>query len=324
MAAARVPEVCVAVATYRRPHRLALLLDALVAQTLPPTAFEVVVAVDSPDPETEALLADRAPSFPVPLRTVNRPPGSGPSAARNAAWRASGAPLIAFTDDDCEPEPSWLQELVAASERHPGAVIQGPTSPNPRDLDALGGGGPYSRTQRIEQPNHWYQTCNIAYPRELLEQLDGFDERFTASGEDVDLGWRAVGAGTEIHWEERARVLHAVDDIGLRGWLRLAGRDADSALMFRLHPELRRRTAYAGVFWKRSHFRFALALVGLALGRRFPLALALVLPYAKGLRGRARERGGNPLATTPGLLAYDAVDIVTAVRGSIRHRVWML
>jgi GT2 family glycosyltransferase len=324
MATARVPEVCVAVATYRRPRRLALLLDALAVQTLPAEAFEVVIAVDHPDPETEALIAERAGSFPTSLRAVTRPPGSGPSAARNTAWRASEAPLIAFTDDDCEPEPAWLATMLDASRAHSGAVIQGPTSPNPRDLDELGGFGPYVRTQRIEEPNHWYQTCNIAYPRALLERLDGFDERYTASGEDVDLGWRAIGAGAEIRWEERARVLHAVDDIGLSGWLRLAGRDADSAFMFRVHPELRRRTAYARIFWKRSHFRFALALLGIALARRLPLALLLTLPYLKGLRGRAHLRGGDPLGMAPGLIAYDVVDIKTAVTGSIRHRVWML
>ena len=54
---------------------------------------------------------------------------------------------------------------------------------------------------------------------------------------------------------EEARVHHAVEQIGLSGYLRLARRDGESALMFRLHPELRRRTVYAGVFWKRTHAR---------------------------------------------------------------------
>ena len=121
-----------------------------------------------------------------------RPPGAARPRPGTTAWRATQAPLIAFTDDDCEAEPEWLATILAAAVGNPGAVIQGPTHANPRELDQL---GPFARTQRIETPNHWFQTCNIAYPRDLLERLDGFDERFTSAGEDVDLGWRATAPG---------------------------------------------------------------------------------------------------------------------------------
>ncbi len=132
--------------------------------------------------------------------------------------------------------------------------------------------------------------------------------------------------GAELRWREDAEVLHAVDDLGPLGYLRLAHRGADSALMFRRHPELRRRTAYAGIFWKRAHARLLLAALGLAvavLGRR-PLALLLAAPYVKGLRGRARDRDASPALLALYLVLYDAVDLTTAARGSIRHRVPML
>jgi len=201
-------------------------------------------------------------------------------------------------------------------------VIQGPTLPNPADGPDI---GPFLRTQRIERASHWFQTCNIAYPRELLERLDGFDERFSEpAGEDADLGWRARAAGADVDFVSSARILHAVDDLGPLGYLRLARRGTDSALMFRLHPQLRRETAYARIFWKRTHFRLLLALAGLLLARRFPPALMLALPYLKGLRGRSHERGANPMQHAPYLVAYDVIDLTTAARGSIRHRVAML
>jgi GT2 family glycosyltransferase len=315
-------EICVAVATRGRPARLSRLLDSLEAQTLGPERFEVVVAVDGPDPATERLLTDRAASTGLALRTVVLPSPGGPATARNAAWRLSGAPVVAFTDDDCEAHPEWLETLAGAAHSHPGAVIQGPTVPNPADRNAE---GPFSRTQRITEPGPWFQTCNIAYPRELLERLGGFDERFTeAAGEDVDLGWRAAGAGAPLCWTGEARVLHAIDDLGPHGFLRQARRGADSARVYSLHPELRRMVAYRRIFWKRSHARLLLALAGLLLARRLPPALLLTLPYAKGLRGRAAERGGSAAALVPWLIAYDVIDVTTAMRGSIRHRVAMI
>lgn len=317
-------QISVAVATRGRPERLARLLDSLESQALPHDSFEILVAVDGPDPVTEALLSERALAFRAPLRFVVLDRSRGPAAARNAAWRMGTAPLVAFTDDDCEAAPSWLEALVAASRAHPGAAIQGPTIPNPADA---ANGGPFSRTQRIEGPTHWYQTCNMAYPRELLEQLGGFDERFTeAAGEDVDLGWRATSAGARVEFAPDALVFHAIDDLGPLGYLRQATRGVDSVQMYKRHPELRRRTAFARVFWKRTHAFLLLAAFGALLGLRRPAGLALTLPYAKGLAGRSRMRTtGARIAPYAAYLAlWDLVDLVTAVRASIRHRIPMI
>ena len=120
-------DVTVAVASRGRPERLGRLLDSLAAQTLATDAFEVIVAVDGPDPETEALLGERAASSPFRLEALLRPVSGGPSAARNDAWRAGSGSLVAFTDDDCEATPDWLAALLAAAAASPGAVIQGPT-----------------------------------------------------------------------------------------------------------------------------------------------------------------------------------------------------
>ncbi len=86
------------------------------------------------------------------------------------------------------------------------------------------------------------------------------------------------------------------------------------------------RTAYAGIFWKRAHARLLLAACGVAvaLARRRWIALLVALPYLKGLRGRARERDASAALLAPYLVLYDVVDLTTAARGSVRHRVPML
>ena len=73
--------------------------------------------------------------------------GPGPAPARNAGWRAARGRWIAFTDDDCEATPGWLETALARGRGQPGAVVQGPTLPIPRELALL---GPFARTRSIE------------------------------------------------------------------------------------------------------------------------------------------------------------------------------
>lgn len=311
------PEVSVVIPTRDRAERLSAALAALRAQTLERERFEMVVVDDGSTDGTAALLADGEPG----LRTV-RLPGRGPAAARNAGWRAAQAPLVAFTDDDCEADPSWLEALLEAHRASPGAVLQGVTLPIPREAPLLR--RPFTRTRRIEEPSPWFATCNMAYPRELLERLEGFDELFPeALGEDTDLGWRAVEQGARVEFAPCAVVHHAVEELGSAGYMRHALRGADAVYAFRRHPGLRERTLEYGVFRNPSLARLALALGGLALARRHRAAVLLALPYARNVAGRAMKYDSGP-ALVPYLVAYDLVQAFTSLRGSIRHRTLVL
>ncbi|MGH2840341.1 MAG: glycosyltransferase family 2 protein, partial [Solirubrobacteraceae bacterium] len=175
-------DVAVVVATRDRAGRLAQLLDALERQTLASERMEVVVVDDGSSDGTGELLAERADG-PLPLRWVSQPQSRGPAAARNRGWRMTTAPLIAFTDDDCVPAEGWLEALLTLAAARPQAVVQGCTLPNPAELEGLDA---FAKTLTITGPSPHFQTCNIIYPRPILEQLDGFDEAFPApTGEDT-------------------------------------------------------------------------------------------------------------------------------------------
>jgi GT2 family glycosyltransferase len=314
------PEISVVIATRDRPARLAAALEALRAQTIGVERLEVIVVDDGSGNETQGLLA-RLPEGGPEVRVI-RLTGSGPAAARNAGWTAARSPLVAFTDDDCEPTPNWLEEIVAAAAASPGAIVQGVTTPIPRESEILR--RPFSRTRLIEEPNPWFATCNIAYPRELLERLNGFDELFPeALGEDTDLGWRAVEMGASREFAPGAVVHHAVEDLGPGGYMRHALRGADAVYAFRRHPGLRAETLRYGVFRNPSLARLALALAGLALARRWRFAALLALPYARNVLGRSMASDAGP-ALAPYLVAYDLVLAYTSLRGSIRHRTLVL
>jgi GT2 family glycosyltransferase len=278
----------------------------------------VVVDDGSRDATPELLERERGT---LALRVVRRTEPGGPAIARNEGWRAASAPLVAFTDDDCVAAPDWLSAGLEEWRRHPGDAVQGRTDPRPDEVHRL---GPFARTQRVDGRAPHYQTCNIFYPRELLERLGGFDESFTHFAEDTDLAWRALEAGAKVRFEDSAQVYHGVNRLGPLAKLRLAARWTDAMRAYARHPELRRRDLTYGIFWKGSHYLLIRALIGFALRRRVPpLAAWLAGPYLLHLMERGRVEGGGPVLA-PYYLLHDLVELVAVVRGAIRHRTLIL
>lgn len=106
------PELAVVVTTRGRPHLLERCLDSLLRQTMDPERYEIIVVDDGPDDRTRAVVAihsARAGGAPA-VRYVVNDGRRGPCAARDCGWRATAAPLVAFTNDDTVPEPRWLIE----------------------------------------------------------------------------------------------------------------------------------------------------------------------------------------------------------------------
>src|SRR5437588_177347 len=165
--------VSVVVPTYRRPDLLARCLAALDAQEFDPGAFEVIVADDAAEEAThrqvEAFAAQAGPAAHyVPMRGAY-----GPAAARNTGWRKARGEIVAFTDDDCVPDPGWLAAGVKALEADPGlAAVAGqvvvPLPPQPTDYERDAAGLAAAE----------FVTANCFCRRSALEAVGGFDERF--------------------------------------------------------------------------------------------------------------------------------------------------
>ncbi|HEX8104726.1 MAG TPA: glycosyltransferase [Solirubrobacteraceae bacterium] len=301
--------VSVVVPAHGRPERLQALLRALREQG----ADELIVVLDGADRTLERILATERRG--LPLRVQRHPEPRGPAAARNTGWRAARHPLIAFTDDDCEPAPGWLAALREAAS--PDAVVQGRVVPHPQEREKL---GPFARTLVVEAAGPWFQTANIRYPRALLEQLGGFDEGYRhPAGEDTDLGWRAYEAGAPVAFAPDAVVWHAVHPLGVRGCIRGAARWASAVGVVRRHPGIRAHLPRR-IFWKPSHERLVLAAAGLALARPTRgAALLAVLPYLL-----LRVGGPASWPAVPGHLAVDAAEVAAMVRGSVKARTVVL
>jgi glycosyltransferase involved in cell wall biosynthesis len=106
--------ISVVIATRNRSALLGLTLEALARQRWPREQLDVIVADNgSADDTRQVVEGARDAGLPVRYLFVAEP---GKSHAVNAALRLTRGDLIAFTDDDVEPEPEWLAGLARAIE----------------------------------------------------------------------------------------------------------------------------------------------------------------------------------------------------------------
>jgi glycosyltransferase involved in cell wall biosynthesis len=191
------PLISVVVATRNRSALLSRLLTSLQSLTYP--NWEALIVDDGSTDDTETVV-ERFRAAGIPVRYLYQPWGKM-GAARNRGITHARGRFIAFTDDDCTIDPGWLDALHQAFHVHPDALgVQGRTvtrhaemTPFTRQVEQLAGGQPY-------------RTCNIAYRREVLEDLGGFDTHLIR-GEDVVMGVRVLERGP-IAFAPEALVCH--------------------------------------------------------------------------------------------------------------------
>lgn len=309
------------VATRNRAHLLPRLVWALELQTLPPEVFELCVVDDGSRDDTARVLADLAARTDVVLRAWSLPDQRGPAAARNVAWRAAGAPVVAFTDDDCLPCPGWLAAGLALA--GDGRVVIGRTCPNPAQRHRL---GPYSQTL-VTNDHRYFQLANAFYGTADLARAGGLDEAFTGPcGEDIDLGLRVTGLGTEPVFAGKARVYHDISDSDFPAAAKRVWGSTDIARVLAKHPVAGREYLWLRWFWSPADLSVLVALVGLVLARRVSAAAVLVGPwlYQRGLTRPLHYRRSVRLTSLPGAFALDVLTVAAMLRGGLGHRVMVL
>lgn len=194
------PRVSVVVPCRNEGAALARCLDALDAQDLPSTKFEVLVVDGRSTDGCGAYAIARG-------HALLQDPGRGPAAARNVGIDAARGEIVAFTDADCVPRFDWLSRLVAAFDADPGVGGVAGGLRMPRDT-LLG------RLEDNDARVHYrgFITSNIAYRRDVLLQVGGFDEELRCA-EDYDLAWRVLDAGFRIEHDLAAVVKHEPPEV---------------------------------------------------------------------------------------------------------------
>ncbi|WP_300601244.1 glycosyltransferase family A protein [Niabella sp.] len=267
--------VSVIIPTCRRPQLLARCLSALAAQTLSHTRFEVIVVCDGPDPDTTALLRAFQKTAAIQTRYLVLPRNQGPAAARNAGWMQAHGKYIAFTDDDCLPDPHWLEAILNAFETGQGAAFRGkvkvPLPHRPTDHEW--------NTRLLEDAP--FITANAACTRAALLKTGGFDERFRmAWREDSDLEFALRDNGIIPQSLPEALVVHPVRTPGWGISMKEQKKALYNALLYKKYPLYYRK--YVRQFIPPLYYVTVVAALGAflcALLNRPALAYACLLTW---------------------------------------------
>jgi GT2 family glycosyltransferase len=197
------PRVSVVVCTFNGGATLEQCLQSLLALDYPD--YEVIVVDDGSTDDTCSILS-RFPS----VRVVSQP-NRGLGVARNAGLRAATGPIIAYTDSDCFADSEWLLQTVYQLQQSGAAAVGGPNlTPEDGWLAACVAASPGQPSHVLEsdQVAEHIPGCNMAFRREALEAINGFDPRYRTAGDDVDICWRLQQAGFWITFAPGAFVWH--------------------------------------------------------------------------------------------------------------------
>src|SRR5438445_586939 len=198
-----------------------------------PVLLEVIVVNDGSTDATPQIASE----YRVRLITTRN---QGLSAARNIGIRASTGEIVAFIDDDAYPDLHWLRFLALAFRDGTYVAVGGPNLPPPDDgwmadavANAPGGPNPVLLSDRVAEH---IPGCNMAFRKEALEAIGGFDSVFRTAGDDVDVCWRLRDRGGVIGYAPGAVVWHHRRPSIRRFWKQQVGYGKAEALLERKWP----------------------------------------------------------------------------------------
>jgi glycosyltransferase involved in cell wall biosynthesis len=290
------PTLTVAICTKDRPENVVRCLEHLLNVETPnhvllqktlgnPSGFEILVVDNAPsDEQTRELIATLAG-----VRYV-REPKAGLDFARNRALQEATSEIIAYLDDDVTVDRQWLNGLIEAWAENPdAAAFTGLVLPYELDTEAqilfekrggFGRGFEKIRYGQVLPGNPLYPCgagifgagCNMAFRREVLLKLAGFDEALDTGGPlpgggDLDIFYRVIRAGYPLVYEPKYLVFHQHrrDLAGLRRqyWSWGLGFMAFVVKSYQQDPPQRSKLCRLVGWWFKDQLRqFAESLIG--------------------------------------------------------------
>ncbi|NIK74733.1 glycosyltransferase involved in cell wall biosynthesis [Thermonema lapsum] len=200
-------KISVIIPTYNRKEQLLRCLESLKSQSRLPD--EVIVSIDGSTDGTAEALA-HWDSGALPLRWIEGANG-GRAVVRNRAAKVARGDLLVFLDDDIRLIPEGIAMHEAHHYRFPNSLLSGATLEEEALLRTdmhrykaylsrlwLAPLAVYA-TEPMPADRVFLSVANMSVPRQVFEQLGGFDERLR-DAEDYDFGVRAVRAGVPVYF----------------------------------------------------------------------------------------------------------------------------
>ena len=227
------PKVSVVVCAYSAADTIAECLTSLDKLTYPD--MEVIVVDDGSRDAT----GDIARGY-SGVRVVELTNG-GLSTARNAGLAAATGEIIAYTDADVRVDPDWLNYLVQPLLTSDVAGVGGPNvvpadDPWVSQCVARAPGGP-THVMLDDRIAEHVPGCNMAFRRDALLAVDGFNPVYVRAGDDVDICWRLQAKKLDIGFAPSALVWHHRRASVRSYWRQQVGYGEGEAWLDAHHPE---------------------------------------------------------------------------------------
>jgi GT2 family glycosyltransferase/DNA-binding beta-propeller fold protein YncE len=227
------PRVSVVVCAYNAADTLEDNLSSLERLTYPD--YEIIVVNDGSRDRTGEI-ARQHPT----VRLVEVPNG-GLSAARNIGLAHATGDIVAYTDADTRVDQDWLTFLV---QPFLNSDVVGSGGPNVVPADdvpmaqciARAPGGPTHVLLDDRIAEH-VPGCNMAFRREALLAIRGFNPIYLRAGDDVDVCWRLQARGWKIGFAGSALVWHHHRASIKAYWKQQVGYGEGEKWLMAHHPE---------------------------------------------------------------------------------------
>jgi glycosyltransferase involved in cell wall biosynthesis len=178
------------------------------AQTACSSLFEVLVVDDRSTDGT----ADVVRGSPV-ARSLTAPVRCGSYAARNLGLAEAKAPILAFTDADCSPQPDWIERGLHCMAAADAEIVAGHIAVRVDERATIA--SLLDATLHLDQRRYASQgfgaTANLWVKRSVVDRIGVFNDRLRSGG-DKEFGLRATGAGIDLRYDERLVVAHPPRD----------------------------------------------------------------------------------------------------------------
>ena len=202
--------------------------------------FEVIIVNDGSTDATGALADGYVKKYPDIFRVIHQS-NKGLSFARNAGMYAARGSIVAYTDSDCYIDRHWLHFVALAFQDGRFAAVGGPNLAPLEDnrtaaCVAVSPGAPTHVLLTDEIAEH-IPGCNMAFRKEALLSIQGFDATYRAAGDDVDVCWRLQNSGHAVGFSAAMTVWHHRRNT-VKAYLRQQmGYGRSEALLAPKHPE---------------------------------------------------------------------------------------
>ena len=225
------PRISVVVCTYNGARTIRDCMEGLKQLAYPD--YEVIVVDDGSADATAVIAREYDCRL---IQTENR----GLASARNTGLKAATGEIVAYTDDDAYPDPHWLTYLAAMFLSTSHAAVGGPNIAPPGDgpiaeCVARAPGGPVHVLLSDCEAEH-LPGCNMAFRKDRLEAIGGFDPQFRTAGDDVDVCWKLQERGWTLGFSAAAMVWHHRRNSVRAYWRQQIGYGRAEAMLERKWP----------------------------------------------------------------------------------------